>query len=90
MSAPVAADAAAQAKRRRHNLFLQSGISEASVRNVKCRRVVRALRRWVRDGMPDPGPAGWRCGQIRHGGEAPYVEVRCSRRAARMRFTIGG
>jgi hypothetical protein len=72
----------------RHNLFLKSGIGQVTVRHVKCRRAIRALRTWVRAGMPRPGPRGWRCRMRTIGDEAPYTKVRCTRGRARMRFAI--
>jgi hypothetical protein len=82
--------AAAEAKTCRHGMYLKSGIGPVKVERTTCRRAIRSLRRWVREGMPKPGPARWRCRQRQFGDIAPYVKVRCARRAARMRFTIGG
>jgi hypothetical protein len=81
---------AAEAKTCRHGLYLKSGISEATVKHVTCRRAVRSLRRWVRHEMPVSGPPGWRCARRHHGGIAPYDRYRCARGRARMRFTVGG
>jgi hypothetical protein len=72
----------------RHNLFLKSGIGPVTVRRTSCRRAIRALRRWVRAGMPGRGPRGWDCRRRVIGQEAPYAKVRCHRGRARMRFTI--
>jgi hypothetical protein len=82
--------AAAEAKTCRHGMYLKSGIGPVKVERTTCRRAIRSLRRWVREGMPKPGPARWRCRQRQFGDIAPYVKVRCARRTARMRFTIGG
>jgi hypothetical protein len=90
MAAVWTAPAAAETKTCRHDMYLKTGIAPLKVERTTCRRALRAVRRWVRDGMPKPGPAGWRCRQRRHGEFAPYVKVRCRRGAARMRFTIGG
>jgi hypothetical protein len=91
-AAPVdRADAAAtRTKVCRHDMYLRSGISEVRVERMTCRRAIRTLRAWVRRGMPRSGPSGWRCRMREIGEEAPYVRARCSRRAARMRFEIGG
>jgi hypothetical protein len=80
-------DAAANAQCR-HDLFLKSGIGPVGVRRTSCRRAIRALRGWVRAGMPRPGPRGWRCRMRTIGDEAPYTKVRCARGRARMRFAI--
>ncbi len=68
-------------------LFLSHGISGVRVERVTCRRAVRALRRWARDGMHGSGPAGWRCRASRLNPDAE--RVRCSRHGKRMRFDLG-
>jgi hypothetical protein len=68
------------------DLFLSHGISGVRVQREPCRRAVRSLRRWARDGRPGTGPAGWRCRSSRLNPDAKHV--RCSRRAKRMRFDI--
>jgi hypothetical protein len=69
-------------------LYLSHGISGVRAERVRCRRAVRALARWARDGMPGSGPAGWRCRPSRLNPDAE--RVRCSRRAQRLRFDVGG
>ena len=69
------------------NLFLEHGISGVRARRVPCRRAVRTLRRWARAGMPGAGPAGWQCRSAQLNPDAR--RVRCTRRAARLRFDVG-
>jgi hypothetical protein len=83
--APAAAGCHSQAAT---NLFLKHGISTVKVQSMTCRRAVRTLRRWARNGMPGVGPAGWRCRANRLNPQV--TRVRCSRRSKRMRFDIGG
>jgi hypothetical protein len=69
------------------NLYLRHGVHTVKVQEVGCRRTVRILRRWARDGYRAKGPAGWRC---RGGPLNPHVDrFRCSRGDKRIRFHVG-
>jgi hypothetical protein len=85
---PAERPGAAASAKCRHDLFLRSGIGTVTVRDTTCRRAIRALRVWVRAGMPQRGPHGWSCRRRTIGQEAPYTKVRCTRGRARMRFAI--
>jgi hypothetical protein len=70
------------------NLYLRHGISTVFARRMTCRRAVRTLGRWARNGMRGRGPHGWRC---RERALSEHVQrVRCTRRGKRMRFDVGG